>query len=475
MNYLRSAKLNATMIKFLSSFSIVMLALGLVTPGEAYSDPVSKKETINHETIQSNQPCWDASKLDKDDQTNILFQDDFNDGSADGWTTAGDWSWFVDNGEYVVEQGSGTTEGSSSFAGELDWTNYIFEVDVKGETAFDKIVLVRYTDETNYYGVNLRSGYNDISLDRASSSITSASIENTNGVWYHIKTILMGPRILVYVNDTLYLDFTDHNPTPITHGKIGLKGWNSSTVRFDNIVVRGLTNQYLPLISKPCLPLYSDDFSNPSSGWPVGDSPSGNARFEYMDGEYRILVRATKWSAAASPGFQASDYTVSVDLRNKKNVWGSYGLAFEIASDWTSLYTLEIYPDGWYGLYRYDPGSLSILSEAYSPAIYAGSATNHIKVERNGDSINAFANGQLLVSVKDATYMGFRYFGLAVFSGSQPQVDIRFDNYTVYSVNCGGTNSGSNTANGWLPSPGQLLLDSVRIEQLQAKHGQDIR
>ena len=51
---------------------------------------------------------------------------------------------------------------------------------------------------------------------------------------------------------------------------------------------------FFPIISKPCLPLYSDNFSNPGSGWPTTDS--GNYVYEYKDGEYRILVALSKRS-----------------------------------------------------------------------------------------------------------------------------------------------------------------------------------
>jgi hypothetical protein len=120
---------------------------------------------------------------------------------------------------------------------------------------------------------------------------------------------------------------------------------------------------------------------------------------------------------------------------------GSYGIAFGIAEDWSTFYTLEIYPHGWYGIYRYDPGAVVPLSDAFSPVILQGSATNQIKVERNGSSINAYANDQLLASVTDSTYTGSRHLGLVVFSYDQTNVDIRFDNFTVYPIGCGGSGS----------------------------------
>jgi hypothetical protein len=219
----------------------------------------------------------------------------------------------------------------------------------------------------------------------------------------------------------------------------------------------------LPCINSPCKPLYSDDFSNPSSGWPVLDT--GNHLYEYNNGEYRILVRKTNGWAAASPDLQSSDYSVAVDLRNPNIVNGSYGIAFGIAPDFSSFYTLEIYPDGWYGIYRYDPSGYVTLSEAYSSTIYQGSATNHIKVERNGASIKAYANGQLLASVTDGTYTGSRFIGLVVFSFDQPDVDIRFDNFTVYPISCTGANSPLITQNKWLVAPDQKIFDFNVIEK----------
>lgn len=66
---------------------------------------------------------------------------------------------------------------------------------------------------------------------------------------------------------------------------------------------------FSPIISKPCLPLYSDNLSNPGSGWPTTDS--GNYVYEYKDGEYRILVCPIQTESLSHSGSQASDYKVS--------------------------------------------------------------------------------------------------------------------------------------------------------------------
>jgi hypothetical protein len=206
---------------------------------------------------------------------------------------------------------------------------------------------------------------------------------------------------------------------------------------------------FLPCIMKPCTPFF-DNFSNPSSGWPIDDI--GDVLLEYKDGEYRILVRSTDWAYGAYPGFQALDYYVTVDLRNPSNVYGSYGIGFGIAQDWSTLYTLEIYPDGWYGIYRVDPSDFQTLAEDYSSIINQGSAVNQIKIERRGTLINAFANGQLLTSVTDGTYTGLLYIGLVVENYDQGNIDIRFDNFSVDPITCNGTKSLENSLMNWIPA-----------------------
>jgi len=200
-----------------------------------------------------------------------------------------------------------------------------------------------------------------------------------------------------------------------------------------------LSYTILPYLDHRCDPLYTDDFSNPSSGWPVADSV--NFKVEYLSGEYRTLIRSTNYGVIVRPGFQASDYVISVDTRNPGYIFGSYGIAFGIAQDFSSFYTFEIYPDGWFGLYRFNPSSITVLAEAYSPSILQGIATNHIKLVRSGTSIAAYANGQLLASVVDGTYSGMRFVGLIGFSYDQANVDIRFDNYLVYPTMCIGFTS----------------------------------
>jgi len=198
---------------------------------------------------------------------------------------------------------------------------------------------------------------------------------------------------------------------------------------------------YLPVVTRNYCGrlLYADDFSDPASGWHVGDS--GNVLYQYLDGEYRMLLRKTSIWASARPGFKAADYTVAVDVRHAPGSGlGSYGLIFGLSDDWSQFYSFEILPHGMsvnYALYRYSSGSWAPLAVGFSGSIHPGDATNRIKIVRDGTLIQAYANGQLLESLQDSTYTGSRHVGLIASSYEQANVDARFDTFVVYPASCG--------------------------------------
>jgi hypothetical protein len=200
---------------------------------------------------------------------------------------------------------------------------------------------------------------------------------------------------------------------------------------------------YLPIIFRNyCPPLYFDDFSDPDSGWSIADYEY--SRYEYVDGEYQILRKDAGWSGARpwadnDPDFLGYNYIVAADVRNDTGVYGSYGLLFGMSNDWTQFYTFEIYPNGnfeiWRGGYNTPATMLSSGSSGY---INTGTASNRLKVKRNGSLIEVYANNRLLRTVSDSRYTGLTQVGL-INSSYGDWVDIRFDNFTVYSAACDAT------------------------------------
>jgi uncharacterized repeat protein (TIGR01451 family) len=200
---------------------------------------------------------------------------------------------------------------------------------------------------------------------------------------------------------------------------------------------------YLPIIFRNYCPPgpYADDFSDPGSGWPIDDT--GDTLYEYLNGEYRILLRNANWWAGARPGFKASNYIVAVDVRRTTGgITGSYGLIFGLSDDWSQFYSFEIAPHSIppahnYIIFRYNSGNWTPLAAGFSDNISPiWDVTNRLKIERNGSLIRAYANGHLLTSVSDGSYTGSRHVGLIATSSSMPNLDVRFDNFTVDPI-CG--------------------------------------
>lgn len=189
----------------------------------------------------------------------LLFYDDFSDGDTNGWEEhlglGG--SWTVANGEYLGSV-SYNSWGSSTYAlaGETSWTNYSLDIKVRGISGVDKKIKFRHKNNEEYYELNLRSGYNDLAVQKISPYgwLIFKSVENFNEVDYHIKVDLNGSNIKIYINDQLKFDYTD-KIQPILNGKIGLEAWPGAaapqtTVAFDDIEVTALDptpDNFLPV------------------------------------------------------------------------------------------------------------------------------------------------------------------------------------------------------------------------------------
>ncbi len=194
---------------------------------------------------------------------------------------------------------------------------------------------------------------------------------------------------------------------------------------------------FLPCILRNyCAPLYLDDFGSSGSGWPIQDT--GDVAYEYLSGEYRILLRSTNWWAAAAPGFAAADFVIEADVRNAGAAYGTYGLLFGLSGDWGEFYEFEIGSEGYFAVYKYDHSVWTELASGSSGAVNTGAASNRLKVLREGATIKAYANGTLLAILTDGSFTGSRRLGVIAFSYDDPNVDVRNDNFTVYPLSCAG-------------------------------------
>jgi hypothetical protein len=150
-------------------------------------------------------------------------------------------------------------------------------------------------------------------------------------------------------------------------------------------------------------------------------------------GEYQIYIRDTLWWGGAAPPLDdIADYSVEAEMRLHSGSEGFYGLIFE-RLDWNHFYLFAVSPDSQeFVVLRHDPAWVFLVSFTSSSAIKSDSATNHLRVERVGEQIDVYANGQFLASVNDGTYHGSSdEAGVFAQSDSDVPMSVRYDNFRV--------------------------------------------
>jgi len=153
---------------------------------------------------------------------------------------------------------------------------------------------------------------------------------------------------------------------------------------------------FLSLIfGRPCTD-YFDDFSDPTSGWFVGEDEF--ARYEYMHGEYRIVSKDSFDNYADAPTCPHIDYSVEVKARWDGISGESYGIYFGFNEQLNEFYLFEVsadYQD--YSLYYFDGYDYqTIIPYTYTPIINSGFSSNQIRVTRKGNQIILVINNKNL-------------------------------------------------------------------------------
>ena len=184
----------------------------------------------------------------------VLFQDDFNDGNADGWTVEywtpsdpndpvwQDSKWLVDSeNRYGITLNYGDMRTFSS-NGDISWTNYVYKVQMLGKVGVDKNIVFRYQDINNWYGFHMagNSVYFGMRINGNYSDVGVANFSFENNIIYNLKIVVKGNSVSFYANDIpIVKDYVMWN-NPLPNGKIALyvsSGAILSSVWFDNVIV----------------------------------------------------------------------------------------------------------------------------------------------------------------------------------------------------------------------------------------------
>jgi hypothetical protein len=177
--------------------------------------------------------------------------------------------------------------------------------------------------------------------------------------------------------------------------------------------------------------LFSDDFSQPGNGWPVGESSSG--KYAYSGGAYQIQVSQDGSLYWAAPDGLYGDAAISVEASNLGDTEaGYYGLLCRL-QDTDNFYYLAIRVDGYYTIGKYKAAEyLSLLPGGWypSPAIRTGRASNRLRAECKGDRLSLYVNDELMAEARDSDFSSGKA-GLLAAALAAGGIEVNFDNFNV--------------------------------------------
>jgi hypothetical protein len=179
--------------------------------------------------------------------------------------------------------------------------------------------------------------------------------------------------------------------------------------------------------------LFTDDFSNPNSGWDRVNETDYLS--DYYENAYRILVNKEMMDIWANPeNLSFADVSIEVDAtKNGGPDDNDFGVICRY-QDLNHFYTGIISSDGYYGIIKSTSDGSETLgrdSLDYSDLIHQGLATNHIRFDCIGDVLTLYVDGEQLDQQTDNEYT-YGNVGLTAGTYKTPATDILFDNFKVY-------------------------------------------
>jgi hypothetical protein len=179
---------------------------------------------------------------------------------------------------------------------------------------------------------------------------------------------------------------------------------------------------------------YTDDFSNPNSGWMTVDDPA--IKIQYQDGglDFKIdVLDQIAWSIPKDKLF--ADFTLDVDATQIEGPDDNgYGVIVRYVDD-RNFYRMDISGNGYFDVLKYKAGKWIKLQDwVESAAIKTGAATNHLQVTAKGNQLTFNVNGQKLFAFTDDDFkqgsIGLTAGTLFDYTG----VHVAFDNLTLSQV-----------------------------------------
>ena len=178
--------------------------------------------------------------------------------------------------------------------------------------------------------------------------------------------------------------------------------------------------------------LYNETFLDPESGWRT--SNSNGSYVIYQAEGLHFFVDQPNLDLWSSPGLKFQDVRIeaeAIKIDGPDN--NAYGILCRF-QDEKNFYAFVISSDGYAGIYKVVDGDYTLLnhqSMELSSVIRQGEAINYLSASCESDQLNFTVNRELLFEVEDEQFQSGD-IGLMAGSFDDPQVNIFFDNLTVF-------------------------------------------
>ncbi len=374
----------------------------------------------------------------------VLFRDSF--GNLDSGWEIGDYA------DGNVGYGAGFYYVTSEAAGSMMWgvayqnfSDLVIDVDATQASAPSNDnnaygVMCRVQDDNDGYLLRI-SGDGFYAIHRivdgdfqALVDWTASDVINQGNDTNHIRAVCDGTHLALIVNGEMLAEIDDSS---YSEGDIALTATTfedeGTEIHFDELVVLAPRGQQGPPPTGGGT-LLQDDFSDPNSGWEIGDYAEGNVG--YGDGFYYVTAEREGGAMWGLANQDFADVVIDVDATQVSappNDNNAYGVKCRVQPGGTGGdgYALMISGDGFYSIQIIQEGDYdALVAWTASDAINQGNATNHIRAVCEETYLALYVNGQLLAEADDATYMSGDISLMA--ATLEPEMtEVHFDNIVV--------------------------------------------
>jgi serine/threonine protein kinase len=177
--------------------------------------------------------------------------------------------------------------------------------------------------------------------------------------------------------------------------------------------------------------LFSDDFSNPSSGWPTIQNTRGE--YSYQSDGYHIVVdeiESVLWAKTSTEFDNSSIFVDTKPLQRSKN--GYFGLLCRIRDD-QNFYYFVIRNNGEYTIGKYKNAEFqSLLTEGWkqNQAVKPGTQTNQIRADCSSETLRLYVNNVLLDEVTDTDFSS-GFSGILAASLDSQGFEVLFNKFLI--------------------------------------------